>query len=87
MTDLFSVVQFFEDDTHEYVRRGVEAKEAVETARHYCSSIGARLGTTMRVIITDGGDDTVEWQFGRGVTFPPEAVGKQPITPRSPSAD
>ena len=79
MSDLFSVVQFFDDDTHEYVRRRVDAQHAVETARHYCSSIGAKIGTTKRVIITDDGDDTVfEWQFGRGVTFPPEAAGKVP---------
>lgn len=79
MSELYSVVQFFRDDTHEYVRRGLEAKEAVETASHYCSSVGAKLGTTTRVIITDGGDDTVfEWQFGKGVTFPPEAAGKVP---------
>jgi hypothetical protein len=77
--DLFSVVQFFEDETYEYVRRNVPAQEAVEAARHYCSSIGAQLGTTARVIITDSGDDTVfEWQYGKGVTFPPEAAGKVP---------
>lgn len=79
MSELFSVVQFFSDDTHEYVRRGVEAKEAIETAHHYCASIGAKLGTTTLVIITDGGDDTVfEWQFGKGVTFPPEHAGWVP---------
>ncbi len=79
MSDLFSVVQFFDDDTHEYVRRRVDAQHAVTAARHYCSSIGARIGTTKRVIITDNGDDTVfEWQFGKGVTFPPEAAGNVP---------
>lgn len=77
--DLFSVWQFFEDETYERVRDHVEAKEAVEAARHYCSSVGAKVGTTKRVIITDDGDDTVfEWQFGKGVTFPPEAAGKVP---------
>ena len=77
--DLFHVWQFFEDESYERVRRSVCAKEAVEAAQHYCKSVGARIGTTMRVIITDDGDDTVfEWQFGRGVTFPPEAAGKQP---------
>jgi hypothetical protein len=38
-------------------------------------SIGGRiLGTTARVIITDGGDyTTFEWQHGKGVVFPTEA--------------
>jgi hypothetical protein len=31
-----------------------------------------------RVIITDGGDDCCfEWKRGEGVTFPPEARGRQ----------
>ncbi len=75
----FSVCQFFDDDTYEYVRRFVRASEAVEAAHHYCKGVAARTGLVQRVIITDGGDDTVfEWQFGRGVTFPPEAAGAQP---------
>lgn len=80
MADLFSVWQFFEDESYEAVRQRVPAEEAVEAARHYSASVGAKIGTTQRVIITDDGDDTVfEWQFGKGVTFPPEAAGKQPI--------
>ncbi len=51
----FSVYQFFPDGTYERVRQHVDAREAVEAARHYCSSVGARLGTTRRVIIEDGG--------------------------------
>lgn len=75
----FSVCQFFEDDTHEYVRQFVGAKEAVETAHHYCFSVGAKLGTTRRVIITDGDDFTVfEWKFGEGVTYPRDASAKAP---------
>lgn len=73
----FSVCQFFPDGSYEYVRRFVSAQEAVEAARHYCTSVGARLGTTQRVIITDGGDRVnFEWQFGKGITYPPrdEAV-------------
>jgi len=66
----FSVVQFFEDDSFEFVRRGVCAEEAVKAAHHYCNSVGAKLGFTRRVIITDI-DDCVnfEWRFGKGVTF------------------
>ena len=73
-TGEFSVCQLFEDDTYEYVRRYVSAEEAVKAAHHYCHSVGARLGTTRRVIITDGGDCcNFEWQFGKGVVFPPNA--------------
>ena len=77
--DEFSVVQFFDNGTHEYVRRGVAAKEAVEAAAHYCGSVGARLGFVTTVIITDGDDYRVfQWEHGKGVVFPPEAAGYQP---------
>jgi hypothetical protein len=72
-TELFSVCQFFADDTYEYVRRYVSAEEATKAFEHYVTCIGARIGTTKRVIITDGGDCiNAEWQFGKGVTYPPE---------------
>lgn len=77
--DEFSVFQFFQDDSSECVRSHVGAKEAVEAAHHYCHSVGATLGTTVRVIITDGGDFTnFEWKFGEGVTYPtPEMRGME----------
>lgn len=66
----FSVCQFFEDGSHEYVRRYVGPKEAVEAAHHYCNSVAAKCGITRRVIITDGGDSVnFEWQYGKGITF------------------
>jgi hypothetical protein len=71
----FSVVQFFASGHSEYVRRNVDAKSAVDAAHHYCNSVGAQIGTTTRVIITDGGDCTnFEWIFGRGVIYPPRDV-------------
>lgn len=74
----FSVCQFFDNGEYEYVRRYVSAQEAVEAALHYTRSIGAKLGMTTRVIITDGGDSiNFEWKFGEGVTFPPEAKGRR----------
>lgn len=79
MGETFSVCQFFPDDTHEYVRQGVEPKEAVDAAVHYATSVGARLGTTERVIITDGGDSIVwEWKRAEGITFgaSPKHLGK-----------
>lgn len=69
-TGEFSVCQFFASGESEYVRRNVDAKTAVEAAHHYCTSVGAQIGTTTRVIITDSGDCTnFEWIFGKGVTF------------------
>lgn len=71
MEEEFNVVQFFDNDTYEYVRRRVGAREAVETAAHYTRSVAAQAGIVNRVIITDDGDHTVfEWRYGAGVTFP-----------------
>jgi hypothetical protein len=65
----YSVCQFFADDSHEYVRRFVGAEEAVQAARHY------KIGTTVRVIITDGGDFcNFEWKLGEGIVYPPRDV-------------
>lgn len=69
-TGEFSVVQFFEDESYETVREHVSAEEAVDAAHHYCNSVGAKLGFTKRVIITDGGDCVnFEWKHGEGVVF------------------
>lgn len=68
----FSVCQFFEDGSYEYVRRNVSAEEAVNVAKIYTSNVAAKLGITRRVIITDGGDFTnFEWRVGDGVVYPP----------------
>lgn len=73
----FSVCQFFEDGSYEYVRRFVSDAEAVKAFQHYTTNVAATvLGTTKRVIITDGGDCVnLEWQFGKGITYPPHLVG------------
>jgi len=72
--ELFSVVQFFADDGYEYVLNNVDARTAVECAKRLTETVGGRLGTMRRVIITDTGDLTVfEWKFGEGVTFPTPA--------------
>jgi hypothetical protein len=80
----FSVCQFFVDGSYEYVRRYVTAKEAFDAFLHYTQSVGARIGTTARVIITDGGDSTnAEWIFGEGLTYPTRNPkwpgGREPI--------
>ena len=71
MTGEFSVCQFFDDDSCEYVRRGVSAEEAVHAFGHYTTNVVARLGIIVkRVVVTDGGDNiNMEWQRGKGVTF------------------
>jgi hypothetical protein len=73
MAETFSVCQFFYDGCYEYVRQSVDAAEAVQAAMHYATSVGARLGTTRRVIITDSGDSiTFEWTWDDGIVFPAE---------------
>ena len=71
-TELFSVHQFFEDDTSERVFEGLSAEAAVNAAKRLTTTVGGRIGAIKRIIITDALDCTVfEWQFGKGVTFPP----------------
>jgi hypothetical protein len=70
MSGEFSVCQFFADadDTHEYVRRHVDGKEAVEAFKHYTSSVGVKVGLVNRVIVTDGDDNiALEWRAAERV--------------------
>lgn len=68
----FSVWQFFADGDQEQVLRFVSAERAVSQAKSLADSLGGQLGTTQRIIITDGEDFTCfEWQHGSGVLFPP----------------
>lgn len=72
----FSVMQFFPNGEYEYVRRYVDALTAFNAARHYCTCVGAKIGTTVRVMITDGGDYcTFEWNRAEGITFPEQFKG------------
>jgi hypothetical protein len=74
----FSVYQFFLDESCERVASFVDPRTAVDTACRLTRSVGAKMGTTARVIITDGGDFTCfEWQAGKGVTYPPECAGRR----------
>lgn len=68
---LFSVYQFFERGGYEKVLELVRIEHAARSAKYLTESIGARCGTTTRVIITDSGDSIVfHWEYGRGITFP-----------------
>ena len=78
MSGEFSVYWFDPDDYSYEELRFVDAETAVNRAKALTQSVGGRLGTTKRVIITDGGDYTCfEWKFGEGVTFPPQPKGDQ----------
>ncbi len=71
--ETFCVSQFFSDGTNEQVTKTpVSGEEAVARAKLLTDSIGARIGTTQRVVITDSSDLIVfEWIHGQGVVFPP----------------
>lgn len=71
MSGEFSVYQFFPGGDYEEVLRSADAETAVTTAKRLTELAGGRLGTTQRVIITDGDDFIVfEWRHGAGVVFP-----------------
>lgn len=72
----FSVVQWFPGDAgYEYVRRNVNDVAAVNAAKHYCTCVGAKVGTTVRVMIEDGGYCVFDWQREQGVVFPEQFAG------------
>lgn len=72
LTGEFSVYQFFDNGMYEAVARFVSDEYAVKRAFELTKTIGAKRGIVQRIIITDGGDLTVfEWQYGKGVVFPP----------------
>jgi hypothetical protein len=80
----FSVCQFFEDGSYEYVRRYVTAEEAMKAFFHYTNNVAVKMGVTERVIVTDGGDCTnAEWKKDLGYTYPPELV--QAMRKRGPT--
>jgi hypothetical protein len=69
--ELFSVYAFFPDETSMLDLDHVDAETAVNAAKRLTESLGARMGTTRRVIIVDADDNTCfMWVFGKGVVFP-----------------
>ena len=79
MGEQFAVLMFFEDGKRRYVRRFVSAQEASRAFEHCIHNVEARFGIQMRVVITDRYDCILrEWQFGKGITFPPENFPKGP---------
>lgn len=73
----YSVFQWFIDGSREDVLRFVGAEEAVDTATRLATSVGGRLGSTQKIMITDGGDCCCwEWNHEKGMTFPTEFKGR-----------
>lgn len=71
----FSVCVFFPDGSYEYICRFVSALEAIKVFKQQTETVGAKMGTSVRVILTDGGDCiNMEWKHGIGFTFPPDLV-------------
>ena len=65
----FSVYQFLANGFSEPVQRWVSAQQSVKVLQKCICSLGAKRGTTVRVIITDGDDNVcAEWQFGKSRT-------------------
>jgi hypothetical protein len=49
----------------------VSFEEAIKWFMHHTTNVTAKVGLTVRVIITDGNDFTVaEWKHGLGVIWP-----------------
>jgi len=69
----FHVFIFFPDGRYDQVQTSVPAAEAFDAFVYHTETVGAKLGTTARVIIVDMGDNiNAEWIYGRGITFPTE---------------
>ena len=74
----FSVCQFFEDESYEYVRRFVSAQEAIEAFQFYTHNVSSSMGLTRRVILTDSGDViNMEWKYGEGIVYPTKEMIKE----------
>src|SRR5262245_51120828 len=75
----FSIAVFHADGGHYYVERWIDDETAMRRFKRICESPFARAGVWARIIVTDGGDFTcMEWQHGKGYTFPPELTRFNP---------
>jgi hypothetical protein len=76
MAELFAVHLFFLFCSYHCEGAFLEAEAAATLAVECSRRPAAVAGFIRRIIITDGGDDTVfEWRYGEGVTFPPPPAG------------
>ncbi len=73
----FSVYQWFVDGSQEEVLSWVRAEPAVKCACSLARSVGGRMGTTRKIMITDGADCCVwEWRWEYGIVFPEGLRGR-----------
>jgi len=88
MGEQFSVRLYYDNGEQKDVYRFVSAQEAYRGFQYYTSSLGARLGSTVRVIIIDGDDCMVrEWKLEQGVTFPPPGRRRKTGGKKFPPSD
>jgi len=67
----FSVWIFWADGTHSAVAVLIKADEAMRLARVLSIYLGPADPNCERIIVADGGDETVfEWRRGTGITWP-----------------
>ena len=72
MGEQFAVLLFLNDGRRRYMGRFISAQEASRTFEFCTHSIDARVGRTVRVVVTDRHDCVLrEWKFRQGATFPP----------------
>jgi hypothetical protein len=78
LPDSYSVTQWFVDGSYERVVEHVPVKEAIAKTQMLVLSVGARMGTTKRVIITDCLDCiNFEWIYGKGIVYPTRSQCEQ----------
>ncbi|MET4187277.1 hypothetical protein ABIB94_009428 [Bradyrhizobium sp. JR7.2] len=66
----FSVIEFYDNGTHAYVARELDAKSAVELAKACIDTALVIGGVVNQIVITDGGGFTaVQWERGKGIVF------------------
>lgn len=69
----FTVYQFFIGGQCAPATEPLKARTALREAKELTATLGARIGSTCRIVITDAGGGTVwEWRYGHGVVFPRE---------------
>jgi hypothetical protein len=69
--DEYSVALWFPDGSYMYEARWLSAGAAVRLAKRCTERPAAAAGFIDKVMITDGGDNTVFlWEHNRGVVFP-----------------
>ena len=68
----FSVWWWDPEGNYHAEARFIPAKQAVELAKNLTNRPAALIGIIKTIRIIDGGDNiNFEWEFGKGVTFPP----------------